>query len=228
MPDTQPLAAKERPILFSAAMVDAILHRGKSQTRRLLKPQPEWRADFRLTETLSGAFVWPGKTRTFASYHLSRLIREVNRFPELCPLGKTGDRIWVRETWYQNAVTGEYLYRADRDDPSEPPVIAPIADVRRASWRPSIFMPREACRLVLEIASVRVAGLQDISDEDCFAEGVHPMPLAGGWTWDGETSFPRPCEAYWDLWDRINPKHPVASDPLCWALTFRRREVARG
>ncbi|WIX23715.1 hypothetical protein PUV44_12290 [Xanthomonas arboricola pv. corylina] len=123
--------------------------------------------------------------------------RELNGWDEHIPghlvppssYGKTGDRLWVRETWAdltathgrhwerKNAVTGLYergihpflWYAADGDQPD-----MGDGEINRERWRPSIHMPRSACRLVLEITDVRVERLQAISEADALAEGIAP------------------------------------------------------
>ena len=133
---------KERPILFSAPMVRAILEGRKTQTRRVLKQKAiDW------LPTLS---------------HISVASRESTG---LCPYGYPGDRLWVRETWSHLGEDDNdwFVYRADNAD---------ALDNLIAKWRPSIHMPRAASRILLEITDVRVERLQDISEEDAKAEGV--------------------------------------------------------
>ena len=137
--------------------------------------------------------------------------------------GRPGDRLWVRETWYRNQVTGEVLFRADRKDPTEPPVIAPIADVARAKWIPSIYMPREACRIELEIIAVRTEPVQNLTAADAIDEGIHRAG-EGYWSWGGNETHVTPRLCYAELWDRINPGHPWDTNPGVLVITFKRRE----
>lgn len=134
---------KERPILFSAPMVRAILEGRKTQTRRVIKPQPESHLD---PDSVKGAW-------------------ESGFIDVKCPYGQPGDRLWVRETfaWLPDGLNadqnhGRYHYRADGD--------------LAVKWQPSIHMPRIASRITLRIKDVRVERLQDISDADALAEGV--------------------------------------------------------
>lgn len=147
---------KERPILFSAPMVRAILAGQKSQTRRAVKPQPKndptKHHAIRPFRTPAGGWNWVLDATGMGTG---------DAFP--CPFGVIGDRLWVREAWQSHiGPYGEsllYAYRATDDD-------------RLGPWKPSIHMPREACRLVLEISDVRVERLHDISESDAIAEGV--------------------------------------------------------
>jgi hypothetical protein len=154
---------REHPLLMKGPLVRATLEGRKTQTRRPVKPQPS--DDIVDVEYDDIADLWLGNTKEdndlgFCSSWTAR-----------CPLGRTGDRLWVRETW---AWPGEeeFIYRADqwaedmvakwKTDPNYPQV----------KWSPSIHMPRRACRLVLPLVSVRVERVQDITEEDAIAEGV--------------------------------------------------------
>ena len=134
---------KERPILFSAPMVRAILDGQKTQTRRVVKPQPV------LVNSQSGFRFphMPGKGSFFPG--------EAERF---CPYGQPGDHLWVRETWREDG-RGIVTYRAT--DPET-----------AGRWKPSIHMPRRFSRIDLLIKDIRARRLQEISDRDAIAEGV--------------------------------------------------------
>lgn len=145
----------------------------------------------------------------------------VNGFP--CPYGKPGDRLWVRETWLPRNNGTRFFYRADLDPVEAAGISGMYSD---KGWRPSIFMPRWASRITLEIVSVRVERLQDISEEDAKAEGV-----TGGYQgWnipEDRHQWHHPHRAsYSALWDSINgKKHPWESNPFCWVIEFRRIEA---
>lgn len=135
---------KERPILFRGEMVRAILSGIKTQTRRVLKPQPSF------VNQCGIPFYPDGKGPV--DY------RD-------CPYGQPGDRLWVRETWMKPE-GGALDYRAKwtpRDERKMPV---------HEKWRPSIFMPRWASRITLGITDVRVERLQMITDSDSLAEGA--------------------------------------------------------
>lgn len=138
-----------------------------------------------------------------------------------CPYGRVGERLWVRETFRQGYGSMSVHYAADPDEVSCGP------------WNPSIFMPRWASRITLEITDVRVQRLQEISEEDARAEGV-PQDLAAvcyvgeGQIRDGKYRVEphqhiAAADHYACLWESINYKRaPWSSNPWVWALTFRR------
>jgi hypothetical protein len=149
--------------------------------------------------------------------------RPSTRGPAGCRFGRTGDLLWVRETWNRvydcpslpccedgEGTHARIVYRA-----TEPNGVAgycrSFEDERDATWRPSIFMPREASRLTLEVTDVREERLQDISEEDAKAEGC------------ADVRYRSPREEYSDLWDSLNAKRaPWASNPWVWVVCFRR------
>jgi len=186
-----------RPILFSAPMVRALLAGTKTQTRRVVKPQPVMR---------DGEPEWPADAK-----------RPRGRGFEDCPYGAPGDRLWVRETWNTFEGWAGYFYAADNhsfgigadDDPDHIPEHA-------VRWRPSIHMPRAASRITLEITAVRVERLQDISEADAIAEGADPLlvPPDGG-------SAPH-VEGYRTLWEYINGAGSWDLNPWVWVVEFRR------
>jgi hypothetical protein len=200
---------RERPILFNGDMVRAILAGRKVQTRRAIAPQPYIDA--------SGNFCWNGSNygqdtagvpmaRTLASQIPSARTGRV-----LCPFGKIGDRLWVRETWgrhpdYPDA--NRVVHRAE-----------PGSDHDAERWRPSIHMPRWACRLVLEITAVRVERLQDITSDDVLAEGITTRFKVADAADDLRIQFR-------DLWNDTGGDWD--SNPWVWVIDFNRVEVAGG
>ena len=136
---------KERPIIFSGPMILAILNGLKTQTRRVVKPQP---TDGRLWPDEGSHRIWGEDNRSLVPCGW-------------CPYGQPGDRLWVRETW--GPCEGGFCYRA-----SEGPNVKPDD----GKWHPSIHMFREASRLTLEIVEIRVERLQEITDKDAKAEGT--------------------------------------------------------
>ena len=221
---------KEYPILFQGDMVRAILNQKpgvwpaepidpalpmKWQTRRIVKPQPPGDYDF---EFINGEIV-----RTMHGTALGRT---------KCPHGRPGDTLWMRETWAT-------LWMFDDIKPSElklpehgfdaPPTCsvwyradgatdAALGSVKR--WRPSIFMPRWACRLELDVLSVGVERVQLISEADAVAEGIVGTHFAP------EPDAAR--ERFRELWDSINAKRGYSweSNPWVWVVKFSRREEA--
>lgn len=179
----------ERPILFSGPMVRAILEGRKTQTRRIIKPQPPDGAHpfFILCSNYEKD---EGRWRFAANKdHLSETVLG----PITCPYGKPGDRLWVREG---HALDGsQVFYRAGH---AEAESSGPRVDIR---WRPSIFMPRWASRITLEITGVRVERLQEISEADCLEEGI----IHAGWDPERYGSV---VECYRDLWQSINGNRP--------------------
>lgn len=153
---------KERPILFSSPMVRAILECRKTQTRRVVKPQP-------VSVNSCGVPFFPDGGGP-VDYRL-------------CPYGTVGSRLWVRETWAPTSVKDNCVYLADfRDRRGDywGSVASAPEDVR---WRPSIHMPRFASRITLEITGVRVERLQEISEDDARSEGWHPEDGQGPCEW---------------------------------------------
>lgn len=184
----------ERPILFSGAMVRAILAGTKSQTRRVVKGIAlEWlRPD--------------GFTPEFAAA------------PEngLCPYGAPGDRLWVREAFIHEPA--DYCWEASVSIPCQPASTVYRADFPDSrpgeGWKPSIHMPRNLSRITLEITGVRVERLQDISEADAIAEGIERpadgIPICNARQW------------YQVLWGQINGPDSWGANPWVWCISFRR------
>jgi hypothetical protein len=196
---------QERPILFKAEMVNAIRGRLKSQTRRPIKPQP---FDATPIQPRSIQLLWDGQENT------DKFAR--GTIHQLSPYGKPGDRLWVRETWRpQDGITlhrqnrDEIEYRADGDRPKEP---------TDCYWKPSIFMPRWASRLTLEITDLRVERLQDISETDAKAEGVSLSEIVRG----HKVYHASYRAAFCSLWMSIHGSDSWNANPWVWAITFKR------
>lgn len=198
---------KERPILFSAPMVNAILADRKTMTRRIVK---DLVGDDDALQIECGLYhptvidrhgeEQPGE-EAFGAHTID------GRWATKCPHGRPGDKLWVRETFCDDwEVTDGVRYRADGDLPIE------MFDAG-CKWGPSIFMPRKHCRITLEVTGVRVERLQDISYTDCLAEGID---RAG-------RHEPAWRDAFMYLWDSINAKRAAwESNPWCWAIEFKR------
>lgn len=196
--------AKERPILFSGPMVRALLAGTKTQTRRVVKPQP--------TEFVGGPGV---KLADGSPAPLVPLDDTVEPYGSeiRCPYGLPGDRLWVRESWSPtNQLSHGVLYRADFTSP----------EVGR--WKPSIHMPRWASRILLDVTGVRVERLQDISEADARAEGAKECdPVSGR-----EVLLAGPSQRgsfvlhYRDIWEQINGAGSWDANPWVWVVEFAR------
>jgi hypothetical protein len=200
----------EKPILFSGPMVKAILAGTKTQTRRVYKPKAP--APYEIVDQDDSGRPWPFWMDDGGDYRVVS-----------CPYGSPRSRLWVRETWHPAARMGTQVLVEYAADESERTVEAGQnvnvdAKIARDSWVPSIFMPRWASRLTLEITDVRVQRVQEISAEDAVEEGINPSEVPGI---GSDSSLVR---AYADLWDSINLSRGYgwASNPWVWALTFRR------
>lgn len=237
----------ERPILFSAPMVRALLDGRKTQTRRIVKPMPKWAERFPICKPdgmAAGHQIWwwdgefdgPGVSQD-------------------SPYGKPGDRLWVKETWRPIESLGPWdmdvIYRADGerrtvkdgefgDRDWSMPKAAATGNVS------PLFMPRWASRLLLEITDVRVERLQDISEADAASEGVrrigeeypsfadpdsawHEGPNL--WTVDmgfGSFNAPTAVETFQMLWGHINSAGSWDANPWVWAVSFRVVGPANG
>lgn len=205
---------KERPILFSAPMVRAILNGRKTQTRRIAKiaridPHPQ-NADFQVVTFENGKQAWMNSQSDHPYF--------VNM---QCPHGLPGDRLWVREKW-------RTMKQYDFTPPREIPGSAPVeydADAFRGlngKLRPSIFIPRWASRITLEIVAVRVERLQDITQRDAIAEGAPPShPSIDAVSAEfGHKDFSRSW--YAQLWGSINGDGAWDKNPWVWVVEFKR------
>jgi hypothetical protein len=213
-----------RPILFSGPMVRALLDGTKTQTRRIIKP--------RLLDNMeepheSGSTFFHSDRCGGACDYACR----GQWWEDVCPYGKRGDRLWVRETWSPVPTTA-YAH-SDGVQQTINPADRWTAAVYKAgwersepTWKPSIHMPRWASRITLEITDVRVQRLQEISAGDALAEGcvytdtnqhmweVIGCPGTGEWT---------AYQCYRKLWESINGTGSWGANPWVWALTFKRR-----
>lgn len=226
-------AAKERPILMSAPMVRAILAGTKTQTRRVVKQHKafgEWGVngpddayDATTDDDGQGFFLVAGD-HGYAG-------------PVPCPYGQPGDRLWVRETWSPDFANyyphDRAFYAADKHHQVDIEVRDGVRGIYSPEsrvfvpfkWRPSIHMPRLASRITLEIVSVRVERLQDISEADAKYEGIAPLPHHDG-RWMSEhakgLNFPSAVAAFRTLWESINGPGSWAANPWVWVVEFRR------
>ena len=198
----------EKPILFSGEMVLAILRNTKSQTRRVIKCDG-LDCEGPCGNTVTGDARFAGRDQAGNSVLLK------------CPHGETGGKLWVGETWQEDPV-GEFgiCYAATGHSDK--------CKIHSHLWRPSIFMPRRASRLTLEIVSVRAERLHDITEEDAKAEGApEPTGKLGCYPAPWATCTPGPLsfrETFRTLWDNINAKRGFGWElnPWVWRIEFKR------
>lgn len=202
---------KERPILFAGPMVRALLADTKTQTRRIGKTQcAEW------TELAVEYSLHAKKGKVAVATHLAYPNGSARHGICECPYGIPGDRLWVRETfaridgqtrpWIETDYKATYAH-GDR--------LGDSLGIRK-KWSPSIHMPRHASRITLEITSVRVERLCDISPDDCIAEGAWPIE---------QRELGRGHEAvaaFRIFWESINGPGSWAINPWVWVVEFRR------
>ena len=203
----------DRPIIFSAPMVRALLEGRKTQTRRVLKPQPDFRGG---AGDYHDAEEWGWEDED--GYHVSVL--------DIAPNGyRRCDRLYVREA---HALVPATAYRMSKGvtqavDPSD----RDRACVYREGWercaprwRPSIHMPRWASRLTLTVTDVRVQRLQDISEADAVAEGVIHDSFGGWRGHEGTIGYPTAIWAYHHLWNSLHGPGAWDANPWVVAVTF--------
>ncbi|OVW95700.1 hypothetical protein BME42_20330 [Klebsiella pneumoniae] len=212
---------KERGMIFNGEMVRAILDGRKTQTRRIMAPQPAddiERCIFPNPEAIG----WKSSLRH----------KHGSTTAHFCHYGKPGDRIWVRETWArynidQNSHDIAYRATTPADWPEE------------GLWRPSIHMLRWASRILLEITDVRVERLNAISPEDAESEGLERTNFTGFGDEPGLPSYPEPDvyfdplkkqwkeyppEAFAGLWESIYGEGSWNANPWVWVIEFKRVE----
>jgi hypothetical protein len=215
-----------RPILFSAPMIRALIDSRKTQTRRIMKPQPQKNFDgWDWGWLVPGKNVTPGTAITWRDDHdPSPAFRHW-----YCPYGRAGDLLWVREAFihghpYDGSHFGKekIWYRADNDLDEWQGEDGEMTE--HIPWKPSIHMPRAFSRLTLEITNVRTQRLQDITPEDAIAEGLRIFDYKGlpayAWKEDGN-GHGSPKGAFWALWDHVNGPESWKENPWIWALTFK-------
>ena len=200
-----------KPILFSTEMVQAILAGRKTQTRRIVKPQPNY---FPYTDSKEG------HEKTLKNY-----IDEGLKNGAIKGKHHIGDILWVRETFCDVSHNLEnencFLYKAD--------FLGTTAEL--VKWKPSLFMPKEAARIFLKVTNVRCERLNDITEDDAISEGAKDslnhddMKLLSNLDWVIKRPFGNHQFGFLALWDSINAKkHPWKSNPWVWVYEFERIE----
>ena len=221
-PERRGLKMKEHPIHFRAPMVRAILAGHKTQERRAVKPQPMWVAEpyvpFRTSDADPKGII-------------------------ACPYGQRGDRLWVKETTLKvedHGYIGPVYAESDDGRACLSGGLAPSDDdcTDVEPWeikrRPSIFMPRSMARILLEVVSVRVERLNDISESDCWAEGIEEVMHQ----FDNESQarmakrlgacLEDAKPLYAQLWESINGANSWDKNPWVWVVEFKRIKSPKG
>lgn len=165
-------------------------------------------------------------TRRVIRFKKSNLRDITIPMPQECPYGKPGDRLWVRESYKDwSSGTNRISYRADytKDDEDMELEVGGVTP----KWRPSIFMPRWASRITLEITGIKVERLQEISEEEARREGIEPFfGCAGtqlGWKSNKFGHYPLAVDAFKELWGSINgKKYPWSSNPWVFVIEFSK------
>jgi len=209
------MTTKSRPIIMSGDSVRAILENRKSQTRRVMKPQPpEW------------VRCWNGTNDACTKHVFCERDADddcMGHWPEYdtdkgvkCPFGAPGDRLWVREAWKPHW-TDIVIYKACNDEPHV--------------WKNPMFMPRKYSRLTLEIMNVRCERVQEINNVDAILEGIEIVAFSEDETFYSSKPNSRlheePRNAYADMWNEINGKRKGCSwadNPFTWVIEFKKIE----
>ena len=199
--ESRGVAMKERGMIFSTEMVPRLLDGSKTVTRRLIDPQPVT-SDGMIARQVP-IWLYP------------------HEFVEYCPYGQVGDGFYIRELLRLRPQG--WIYAAD----GMPVLVAAEDELAMVTWAhhkeldycPSIHMPKFAARPQrYEYISIRPERLQEITWEDCIAEGIPRYTAARGCLSDNP---PDPRWAYIDLWDTLHPKHPFGTNPWVWRLEFK-------
>lgn len=214
--------SKERPILFSGPMIRAILAGAKTQTRRIIKPQPP--KDHPYPQDFKGEFHW----NDTQDDHDDVSFWPAYDKPLVCPYGQPGDRLWVRETWLpwdsDHVIDGQKIcYAADVSDEGNE-VRLEGRPARTYKWRPSIFMPRWASRLT-EIRCERLCSI-DLSDaiaEGAMHVGEEIMQDTARFAAADKGGEVGPVDYFRTLWNRLNNGRGYGwnVDPWLWVLSFK-------
>ena len=211
---------REHPLLMKGPLVRATLEGRKTQTRRPIKMRPHGVEPY--APGYADGALW--------NYSFTEVIAR-------CPLGRAGDRLWVRETFRVD-------HNLSRDGHPQVVYLAGGFSVARTApagtrgypdpqdkWTPSIHMPRWACRLVLPLVSVRVERVQDITEEDAEAEGVERISAGPGWEcWMGyglSSSCKTARDSFRSLWILIYGQESWDANPWVWVAEWNHIEVGK-
>ena len=197
---------KQRPILFSTPMVQAILDGRKTVTRRMVRfPYSNDALKF---DCSTNRITWAGFNGN----------TQITPWQD-CQYGKPGDVLWVRETFapyvidnYDDKGNDKYTWLFKADGQESQWILDGMED---ATWKPSIHMPKAACRIFLEVVSVKVERLQDITEGDCVREGIKK---------ESENGYPSALPQFEHLWQLINGSDSWDANPWVWVVEFKRIE----
>jgi len=212
---------KERPILFSAPMVRALLDGSKTQTRRIMKVQPDEHAAVTVERYYPTVINRHGDDEP--GHEIFGAWWADGECGLACPYGQPGDRLWVKETHWRDDEDVAILYAADPNDFEIVQRNKIDTGSPRYNWKPSIHMPRVASRITLEIVSVRVERLQDISEADAKAEGCDQTGVGTG-RFDAngnEQEVGSYSASYYELWQSINGPGSWSANPRVWVVEFK-------
>ncbi len=197
-----------RPILFKTPMVLAIEDGSKTQTRRVIK--------------IDKSYIWENVKTSLVDNHFI-VGSGMQDFEQVkCPYGEVGDILWVREKWLDASIGKKdgrtIIYFASES--------GQLYDQQGAKWKPSIFMPKSACRIFLKITDIRSERLQEISVEDAKSEGLYEVGYKGvSFAYaKGEGSYASATGAFMALWISINGKDSWKKNPWLWVLDFEKTE----
>ena len=231
---------KFKPMLFSMPMVQAVLEGKKTETRRLKGLQ---NIDAKATEIIANNG-WPKQGNFTARFQFKDIKTDGVEAWEITNILKSpvkiGDVIWVRETW--NTREGEFVYKASPNLFKQTNWYKEIENAFRIvslevpepenciQWKPSLFMPKNACRLFLEVTDIRAERLQNISEQDAIAEGV--INLEGTILWYNYIQDRYTCgsaiESYKSLWQKINGIESWDLNSSVWVITFKVVKCPQG
>lgn len=206
----------EHPILISTENVRAILDGRKTQTRRIIKPQP-----FRDEGEKKWVYRYPSRNKECLHFH-----NATEALKDLCPYGKVGDMLWVRESFQIHAnsyslgmACGNYAdgkrFKVVLNDRENRLLNNRKYPNRKTSGR---FMYKSLARIFLEITNIRVERVQDMSCEDIDKEGIKTVPI-------GQHYKQIAKEAFKNLWNSLNAKRGYGWDKNSWVWVIEWKQL---